>query len=100
MAENNLNLSDLKKYKFKDFELRPSLHEDTIRNPFKEIDMLLHAKGQTDDVSSLNMTAKEKLEEMFKVLLEKKADEEWSEEERRLFSYLQNPKIQKLIKHL
>lgn len=26
MAENNLNLSDLKKYKFKGFELRPSLH--------------------------------------------------------------------------
>ena len=37
---------------------------------------------------------------MFKILLEKNSDEEWSEEERRLFEYLQNPKIQKLIRNL
>lgn len=67
-----MNLSDLKKYKFKNLDLRPSQYEDNIKNPFKEIDLLIHAKGQTDDVSYLNMTAKEKLEEMFKILLEKK----------------------------
>lgn len=74
MAENILGLSDLKKLKFKSTDLRSSQHEENIKNPFKEIDLLIHARGQTDDVSSLNLTAKERLEEMFRILLEKSED--------------------------
>ena len=41
--------------------------------------MLVNAKSQPGDSSTLSMTAKEKLEELFKILLEKGADEEWTE---------------------
>lgn len=91
-------MTDLKKYKFKPIELRPSqqFSKPSVPHSLQDVELLVELRRSS---ATFNLSAKEKFQDILSELLKKDVSD-WTDGDRTMYEYLQNPKIQHLLKKL